>query len=204
MQNKYILLIFNLLLLMSISFQANAQEKIKRKKHSIIPDYVNTQFAGNIGAGSIGAGYYLNKVRNFSFDFIYGYSPQYRTSVDLHNLVARFNYKPTTINLPKRWSLRPLISAAVSVQIYDNGRTFTRLPHTYPEGYYSPTAFRFHLDLGGVVRYDFAPYTVLKAMEFYITTTTNDLYVYYLFKAKQMTLTDAFSMAIGINFFFFN
>ena len=204
MRNKYILLIFSLLLLTGVSFQANAQETTKRKKYGIIPDYINTQFAGNIGAGSVGAGYYLNKVRNFSFDFVYGYSPQYHTSVDLHNLVARFNYKPVTINLPKKWSLRPLVSMAVSVQIHDNGRTFTRLPHTYPEGYYSPTAFRFHLDLGGVVRYDFEPYTFIKALEFYITTTTNDLYVYYLFKTKHMTLFDAFSMAIGLNIFLFN
>ena len=203
MKRNYFISILVLLILTSFSFHVSGQE-IKQKKRGIIPDYISTQFAGNIGAGSIGVGYYLNKVRNLSSDFIYGYSPSYRTSVDLHNLVTRINYKPAVFDLSEKWSLRPLTSFAISMQINDNGRTFKRLPPTYPKDYYRPTAFRFHFDLGVASRYCFEQHTLIKAIEFYVTTTTNDLYVYYFFKSKEMTLFDSFSMAIGFTVFLFN
>ncbi|HOI32640.1 MAG TPA: hypothetical protein PLC47_07735, partial [Bacteroidales bacterium] len=71
---KKILILIALLLLL-FGGKAFAQEKSR----GIIPDYINLQFAGNIGALSAGAGYYLNPANSLTLDAIYGFSPAYRT-----------------------------------------------------------------------------------------------------------------------------
>lgn len=173
------------------------------KKRGIIPDYVNLQFAGNIGSGSIGAGYYLNPTRNLFLTGIYGYSPAFRTGRAIHNIVLRLTFKPYTYNLPRHYSLKPLVSIAVSKQIADSDRTFGRLPKNYPEGYYAPNAFRLHLDLGIALKRDFSKTRFIKAIELYATTTTNEMYITYFFRSKTVTFSDIFSMAIGLNLYLF-
>ncbi|MBZ0243978.1 MAG: hypothetical protein K8F24_12225 [Bacteroidales bacterium] len=181
----------------------SAQDTTIVKKRGIIPDYVNFQLAGNIGSGSIGAGYYLNPVRSLCLDGIYGYSPAFRTGRAIHNIVLRLTYYPYTFDLPRDYTLRPLVSLAVSKQIADSDRTFSRLPKNYPEGYYAPNAFRLHLDLGITLKRDLSKTRFIKAIELYANTTTNEMYVTYYFRSKIVDFTDIFSMAIGINLYLF-
>lgn len=190
------------MVLIFLSSEGISQDTTKTR--GIIPDYLNMQFAGNIGAASIGIGYYLNPIRSLSFDMIYGYSPSNLTNVDIHNIIIRLNYKPTTINLPKKWSMKPIFNMAISMHLIDDNSIFKKLPSIYPKGHYAPNAFRFHFDFGGILRYDFTQHTFFKAVELYVTSTTNDLYLYSIFKAKRMAITDIFSIAIGLNIFLFH
>lgn len=49
--------------------------KVENQKHWSVPDYVKTQFAGNIGLISVGAGYQLfNKV--VYTELLYGFVPK--------------------------------------------------------------------------------------------------------------------------------
>lgn len=196
---SYILLIFSLFSTQALS----AQDSIVGKKRGIIPDYVNFQLAGNIGGISIGAGYYLNPVRSLCLDGIYGFSPAFRTGRAIHNIVLRLSYYPYAFDLPRNYTLRPLMSFAVSKQIADNDRTFSTLPKNYPEGYYAPNAFRLHFDLGIALKRELSKTRFIKAIELYANTTTNEMYVTYFFKSETVNFADIFSMAIGINLYLF-
>ncbi|MBU1369081.1 MAG: hypothetical protein KJ754_04455, partial [Bacteroidetes bacterium] len=172
-------------------------------KRGIVPDYLNMQFAGNIGSGSIGAGYYLNPSRTLFFDAVYGYSPAFRSGRAIHNIVVRLVAKPYSLNLKKQYSLKPLLSIAVSKQIADDDRTFSRLPKNFPEGYYAPNAFRLHFDLGLALRKDIDKSGIIKAVEFYANTTTNEMYVTYFIRSQSVNLGDIFSLTLGFNLYLF-
>lgn len=198
--------LFSYIVIIIICFTAqmlNAQDTVVVKKRGIIPDYVNFQLAGNIGSGSIGAGYYLNPVQSLCLDGIYGYSPAFRTGRAIHNIVLRLTYFPYAFDLPRNYTLRPLVSFAISKQIADSDRTFSVLPKNYPEGYYAPNAFRLHFDLGIALKRDLSKTRFIKAIELYANTTTNEMYMTYYFKSKYVTFSDIFSLAIGVNLYLF-
>jgi len=96
----------------------------------------------------------------------------------------------------------PSISAGLSRIFADGPGTFTRLPSYYPEGYYSPNALRFNLSFGSTFKYTFTNPGTIKAIEFYIETTTNDLYMKYYYNYSRLKLTHIFTMALGINIMF--
>jgi len=198
------LLLYCLILISCFTTQSLfAQDSIVGKKRGIIPDYVNFQLAGNIGSGSIGAGYYLNPVRSLCLDGIYGYSPAFRTGRAIHNIVLRLTYYPFAFDLPRNYTLRPLLSFAISKQIADGDRTFSLLPKNFPEGYYAPNAFRLHFDLGIALKRELSKTRFIKAIELYANTTTNEMYVTYYFRSKTVTFTDIFSLTVGINLYLF-
>ena len=180
-------------------------EKIlaQEKSRGIIPDYINMQFAGNIGALSAGAGYYLNPANNLALDAIYGFSPAYRTGKAIHNIVVRLNYSPFNLGLNDALNIKPFTSFAVSRQIADEDRTFERLPKNFPEGYYAPNAFRLHFDLGLSLHKSFAPEKHIRGMEFYLTTTTNEMYIAYFVNSSEVNLGDIFSLSLGIRLILF-
>lgn len=187
------------LLLLLLNGRAFAQEKSR----GIIPDYINLQFAGNIGALSAGAGYYLNPAKSLALDAIYGFSPAYRTGKAIHNVVIRLNYSPINLDLNDALSLKPFASFAISRQIADSDRTFERLPKNFPEGYYAPNAFRLHFDFGLSLQKKFAPEKRIRGMEFYLATTTNEMYVTYFINSREVGLGDIFSLTIGIKLILF-
>ncbi len=195
---KKIVILIPLLFLL-LNGRAFAQEKSR----GIIPDYINLQFAGNIGALSAGAGYYLNPAKSLALDAIYGFSPAYRTGKAIHNVVIRLNYSPINLDLNDALSLKPFASFAISRQIADSDRTFERLPKNFPEGYYAPNAFRLHFDFGLSLQKKFAPEKRIRGMEFYLATTTNEMYVTYFINSREVGLGDIFSLTIGIKLILF-
>lgn len=195
---------FLLILSLIATETLSAQDSVVGKKRGIIPDYVNLQLAGNIGSGSVGAGYYLNPVHSLCLDGVYGYAPAFRTGQAIHNLVLRLTYYPYAFDLPRHYTLRPLMSIAISKQIADNDRTFSRLPKNFPEGYYAPNAFRLHFDFGGALKRELSKTGFIKAIELYANTTTNEMYVTYLFRSETVNITDIFSLTIGFNLYLFD
>lgn len=190
----YLLFFFLLIQLAAIS---------QEKSRGIIPDYVNLQFAGNIGSVSAGAGYYLNPKRSLNLEGIYGYAPAYRTGRAIHNTVLRIKYEPYQMKMSEALRLKPFFSFAVSKQIADNDRTFSRLPKNFPEGYYAPNAFRMHFDLGISLYKQFDPDRRRKGIAFYVATTTNEMYVQYFINSREVKLGDIFSLTFGFNYFLF-
>lgn len=186
------------------SLQVSGQDTIIRYKKVLIPNYVNFQYAGNYGAYIIGAGYYVNPKHTIELVAGFGYTSKHKAANRIYNLFLKGIVVPYTWNLNNNWSLSPQTGITISRQFAGAGNTFTRLPKTYPDGYYAPNAFRFHFNIGLKVRKIISEEAFVKAVEFYVETTTNDLYMTYLFKSHEVGLTDIFSMALGLNVIIFN
>ena len=198
---KYILIAW---LFMSLATGTNAQDTIIRYKKTLVPNYLNFQYAGNYGAYIVGAGYFMNKKQNLELVAGYGYTSKHKAAARIHNVFLKGIVIPKSWELENNWSAYAQTGVTLSRQFSGNTNTFTRLPKTYPDGYYAPNAFRFHFNFGGKVRKYLGEDHFIKAIDFYIETTTNDLYLTYLFKSKEVGLRNIFSMAFGFNFILFD
>ncbi len=198
---KYLLAFFVLLQFFS---QATAQDTIIRYKKVLIPNYINAQYAGNYGAYIIGGGYYLNAKHTLEFVGGYGYTTKEKAASRIHNVFVKGIFIPRTWHFKSKWSAAPTTGITMSRQFAGAGNTFVRLPKTYPDGYYAPNAFRFHFNFGLRARKYLNDYTFVKAIELYAETTTNDLYLTYLFKSNYVKMRHIFSIAIGVNIIIFD
>lgn len=197
---KRIVYILSLLIFVQIGLQAQNEET--KKRNWIIPAYVNIQYAGGVGNYVIGAGYTLNKSQSLRFSFHYGFTPKFKSKKNLHITSLKFSYLPIDFKIYKKVSAMPVISIGSSRVFADGPGTFTRLPSYYPEGYYAPNAFRFHFSIGADFKYRFKDTSTVKALEFYVETTTNDLYLKYYFNYNKIHFTEIFTMALGVNIMF--
>ncbi len=190
--------------LLFFSFQGHSQDTIIRYKKILIPNYINFQYAGNYGAYIIGVGYYLNKKQTLDFALGHGYTSKHKAAKRIHNIFIKGLYLPITLDLKKAWCLTPQLGIALSRQFSGGTNTFTHLPKTYPDGYYAPNAYRFHFNFGVRVRKFIGEERLIRAVDFYIETTTNDLYLSYLFKSTEVGISNIFSLALGVNLVLFN
>lgn len=191
--------IYLLAVILLIPFSGISQERDCR--NWIIPRYLNLQFAGGIGQYVIGAGYTLNKAKNLHLSFQYGFTPKHESKRNLHTTAVKFSYLPFEIDIYKGLKVHPSIGVGISRVFADGPGTFTRLPEYYPDGYYAPNAFRGHLNLGAVFKYQFNEKYFIKALEWYVETTTNDLYILYYVSYDPFHFYNIFSMALGVNIY---
>lgn len=194
-------IIASIIIFLHISFGLLGQETDRDCRNWIIPRYLNLQYAGGIGNYIIGAGYTLNKSQSLRLALQYGFTPKYKADRNLHTTSLKFSYLPVKQRVFKNVSVLPVISFGSSRVFADGPGTFTRLPSYYPEGYYAPNAFRLHFGLGGALRYELPSKYFVKAVEFHMETTTNDLYFKYFFNYEAIKISDIFSLALTINIF---
>lgn len=199
-----ILLLFTIIpvVVLAQNNEQNVNINYEKKRNWIIPAYVNLQYAGGIGNYIIGGGYTLNKAQSIRFALKYGFVPKFKSEKNLHISTIEFCFLPVKVKVEDRVSVMPRITLAVSRVFADGPGTFTRLPSYYPEGYYAPNAFRFHFSLGVTGRYQLNKKNKVKALEFYIETTTNDLYMRNYFCYADLHFTNMFTMALGVNVMF--
>jgi len=191
-----------IILLVFTGIDQYAQEEQTKKRSWIIPSHVVAQYAGGVGSAVIGAGYVLNKSQSLRLKVQYGFTPKYKANKNLHSISTFFSYLPVKIDVNKKISAMPLLRVGWSRAFADGPGTFTRLPSYYPDGYYAPNAYRFHFNLGANCHYSFNKKQTVKALEFYIETTTNDLYVKYLLKYNKIHINHIFTMTLGVNIMF--
>ena len=84
-----------ILLLLIFSFGNTSASGTKEKKiikRLIAPDYINFQYAGNLGLGSFGVGY-ISKNEKQNYGFGYGYLPSSVNDVEVHTISAKYAFK---------------------------------------------------------------------------------------------------------------
>jgi len=83
-----------LLFLIPGNIFASGNKDSKLTKKLFAPDYLNFQYAGNLGLGSVGIGY-ISKNEKQNFGLSYGYLPSSVNSVEVHTVSAKgaFNFK---------------------------------------------------------------------------------------------------------------
>ncbi len=194
--NKFILIIFSILLLTTNLRSQNEEES--KKQLWIIPDYAKVQFAGNIGFLSGGIGYQLFK-NKMQTEFIYGFVPKKHAHAEIH----AFTLKNTFPLFRKQYlglEISPYLGFTFS---YETGRnSFVELPSQYPSGYYSSNAFHLCFMGGVAAKQQLNPKYFIKEIEFFAEAVSVDSFFWYKINSRQIKLYQVVSMALGVNFYF--
>lgn len=185
-------LIFLILSLSSFSVSGKNERKILDR--IISPDYINLQYAGNLGLGSIGSGY-ISKNDRHNYGFSYGYLPESVNGVEVHTFSAKgaFNFKK--LHLSKKTALNGYFGTNLLYAVTDN--TYMKFPGYYPSDYYFANAVHF------------APFIGLKvgsmtgsrgslSKHTYIELGTVDYYLFQNVKDRRLKFRDCMNICMGI------
>lgn len=181
-----------ILLFVSATIFASGNKDTKLTKKLFTPDYLNFQYAGNLGLGSVGVGF-VSKNEKHNFGLSYGYLPESVNSVEVHTVSAKgaFNFKRH--KLSEKAFLNGYVGTNLLYTITDN--TYLKFPGYFPSDYYFANAVHF------------APFVGLKIgsrkniTKFsYIELGTLDYYLFNRFKYRRSKFSDCLNLCMGLTF----
>jgi hypothetical protein len=194
---KFILVYIGLFFCSEIICAQNAEKELERKWYT--PDYIKTQYAGNIGFISFGAGYYWWKQKAQS-DFLYGYVPQFKGNATIHTFTIKNTFRLHEFNIKNKYNLSPTIGFTVSFEPGEN--SYLRIPDRIPDGYYVTNSIYGCVNLG--LKSIFTPKKehFFSAVEPYFELNTLVDYLFYNIKAQQYWEDEIWSFSVGFNLHF--
>ena len=197
---KILVLLISFIFFVNTSAQDTILVKDKTKdKLWYVPDYVKTQFAGNLGVLSVGVGYQFFNSLLYT-ELIYGYVPVAISKSNEIHLISLKNTFPLFRKKIGNYTVSPIAGFTGSLETGNN--SFLILPDKYPKGYYVPSAIHFTLFIGTLVHKDFVNSKRIKGIDFYYELGTVETYLWSAITSKEVALKDVFSSAIGINIYF--
>lgn len=186
----HILLLILLLFTTNTDIIASGKNKRKAIEKILSPDYVNLQYAGNVGLGSVGFGY-LSDDEKKNFGISYGFLPSSVNNAEVHTFSAKGAFNLKKHKLSERtfanayWGSNILYSAT--------NNTYLKFPGYYPSGYYFTNAL--HL----------APFVGLKVGSrkntgkfSYVELGTLDYYLINHIKYRRSEFSDCLNICMGI------
>ncbi len=188
----YRIRLITILLFASGSTFALGNEDAKPTRKLFSPDYINFQYAGNLGLGSVGLGF-VSKNEKHNFGLSYGYLPESVNSVEVHTVSAKgaFNFKRH--KLSEKAFLNGYVGTNLLYSITDN--TYLKFPGYFPSDYYFANAVHF------------APFLGLKigsrknrSKFSYIELGTLDYYLFNRLKYRRSKFSDCLNLCMGLTF----
>lgn len=167
-----------------------------------VPDFAIANFAGFKGKYAFGAGYNLNRRHSLQLGILYGFTPKSDLPDLASTYTARGIYFPKVYQFGSGFAFSPQVAVDLSYTIAMNKNTWISLPQHFPHNYYSSTAIRVHLGIGGNISYHTGEKYIFKKIDFYAETTTNDLYAKYFLRYRNLSVPDIFTLGIGMNLWF--
>lgn len=191
------------LLLLICYFSSYAQDRGLRSKW--LPDYTSLQYAGSIGAVSLGAGYDIGKKRKTHLELHYGYTPKYdsdnrMSSITIKGLRTLVN--KVTILGQRELTWIPLKTGLGLSYIADNRFFSFRTDLPYESGYYwHRTGLRsmafFQTEL--VKSYSNKS---IRGISYYMEANIQDIYVTLKLADSSFTVFDMIRLGMGVRFKF--
>lgn len=191
------ILILLIIGIFNFSLKAFPAENKDRKtdKKIISPHYLNLQYAGNTGLGSIGIGY-ISKNGKKKIGLNYGYLPKSINGIQVHTISAKGDFHLTQLRLTESISMHGYTGSNFIYSITHN--TFAILPEYYLDNYYLPTAFHFAPFIGikfGKIHADHRiPLKVL-----YFELGTLDYYLLNSIKHSFRRFSQSWNLSMGIS-----
>lgn len=179
---------------------ADAQNDKKGKERIwYYPDYIKTQYAGNIGFISFGPGYDWWR-QNAQTDILYGYVPQYKGNATIHTFTLKNTFRLYEFCIKDRYNLSPVLGFSVSFEPGEN--SYGRIPDKYPDGYYSPNNIYGCLSLGLKSKITSKKEHYFSSVEPYFEINTLADYAFYNIIAHEDREEIILSFALGFNLYF--
>lgn len=193
--------------LLALASNLLAQSDSTKKLSWLIPTEVRVQYAGNIGAVSVGPAWNIFN-ENFNIHIGIGYTPVPKMrSRDIFSGNFKLTYTPkTTIRLGNNFDLKPLVFGFAYSHTY--GRRYNKYNNTslYEKGYYWwDPANRFGFYYSPEINIETNNKT-LKAVALYFETSIWDMGIYTLTgngNRDQLNFYDVSSFGAGVRFKFY-
>lgn len=179
--------------------QTFAQDK-RTFPNTVLPDYVQLQFAGNIGILSAGIGYDLahDKIHISILD---GFVPQSIAGSNINTIALKNAFDLFTIRTPHHTRLKPYAGLTAMFETTGNG-FYKKLPERYLDrNYYHYSAFHAAVFAGGALQVPVGKKEGQR-LDIYAETGTIDAYVYYYTNNPRHHLDEIFSIALGVTYHF--
>lgn len=178
-------------------------ERLRRDWSRLIPRQIVMQFAGSIGAYSIGIGW-RGRRDHWETEALFGYVPQANGSEHHYTITLKERYIPWRFGLSAshRWEFEPLTTGIFANFIFGEGY-WSHEPSKYTKGYYGfNTKLRWHIYLGQRWRYNIPSRhrRLNKSVAFYYELSACDLHIVSAVPNKRVTLGDILSLALGLRF----
>ena len=203
--------IFNLLLLSGLTVATSdlhAQEtkydkRIHRyRKHweNLIPTHLKLQYAGNMGAVSVGTGWDYGKRNQWETDVYLGFLPKNSSKRAKMTMTLKQNYMPWSWSVNDKLSIEPLACGLYMNTIFGD-EFWAEEPERYPNGYYGfSTKIRFHAYVGQRFTININPKQRFSAKEitFFYELSTSDLYIASAVGNSYLKPRDYLSLSFGV------
>lgn len=155
--------------------------------------YVKTQYAGNMGLISAGAGSYFFNDR-ISIDINYGLLPKYINGVSVHS----FSIKPAYNFKEYHYGLFSAACYTGINMVYSVGRNiYPKTPDQYPRNYYPQNALHFNPFFGLKQGMDINARKISR-LYLYAELGTVDYKIWYALKNKEIAVYDIPDLCFGI------
>lgn len=179
-----------LLVLLGTTVSASGKRNKKLVDKIIAPDYINLQYAGNLGLGSVGFGY-ISENEKHNFGASYGYLPSSINSVEVHTISAKGAFNFRKHKLSENAFVNGYLGTNLLYSITDN--TYLKFPGYYPSDYYFANAVHFAPFLGLKVgsRKNISKFS-------YIELGTVDYYLVNQIKYRRSEFSDCLNVCMGI------
>jgi hypothetical protein len=186
---------FILLICFLVSFGLPSAQA--QRLQALLPDYVNTQYAGSVGWLSVGIDYDILKGRG-RLGARYGTVPK-KQGGPLHLISSSLFYEPLLVKVSPRLVINP-IDVGLKMSYHFGDKFYTQLPSRYPEGYYWwKSALRFHLATQTALTWKLYNQSNIKSVTGYVELNTNELYlVSYFQNPGSLRLGEVVKTGIGV------
>lgn len=167
----------------------------------LIPDHYKIQFAGSIGAASIGTGWSYGKKQQWETDFMLGFLPKFESEHSKAVFTVKESYLPFRLRVRESaWVVQPL-SCSLFLSSVLSDKFWTHEPDRYPKGYYGfSTRIRANLSLGQRVTYDVPDVSNwrIQDISLYYELGACDTDLCTFFGDRSIKFKEILSLAIGI------
>lgn len=171
---------------------ASGNKDAKPTKKLFKPDYLNFQYAGNLGLGSVGIGY-NSKNEKHNFGLSYGYLPSAVNSVEVHTVSAKGAFNFRKHKLYEKAFLNGYLGTNLLYSITNN--TYLKFPGHFPSDYYFANAVHFAPFLGVKMgsRKNISKFS-------YVELGTLDYYLFNRIKYRRSKFSDSLNLCMGLTF----
>ena len=188
--------LLTILLILQLPIQLKAQRL--SFVEFIRPDFVQAQFAGNVGLAAAGVGYRILNERLY-VSLLNGYTPASISGSAVNIVAIKAAYAPVSIKTGKV-SVVPYVGLGGNFETSGNAY-YILLPARFSDGYYFMSAAHASVFAGARLA---IPYSEVpgRRIEVFAETGTLDTYAYYWYKNQHIPITQIFSSALGLNWHF--
>lgn len=177
--------------------------RFRKRWASLIPTQNVIQYAGNMGAVSIGVGWDYGRRRQWETHLLMGYLPKFRSHRGKVTMTLKENFIPWSLYVGGGWVVEPL-SCGVYLNTVFGHEFWDRQPHRYPDKYYPflSTKVRINAFVGQRIEKQVPRNRrkFIKSVTAFYEVGTCDLYIRAMIQDGNVSLWDILGLSLGLKF----